>query len=222
MSAKRDISCFISAFAEIHKKPDGCGPVLFHKKPIICIMRLFAFVPFVPYRAGTYARQTGVSKAILTRHRRAPALRLRLRAPPPASGGRLPLVAPAAPASAAAGVSSAPARLKPSPKRPYRSSGFCFKRPAECKNLFRIVNFFCPKKFSCPKTAHLLYRSPFRVYNQAKSRNRKLCSDILPYCPFLAGRYATDSLQNKAVLNIICCVSTRGKRVLTKMKEVYL
>ena len=142
MSAKRDISCFISAFAEIHKKPDGCGPVLFHKKPIICIMRLFAFVPFVPYRAGTYARQTGVSKAILTRHRRAPA------------------------------------RLKPSPKRPYRSSGLCFKQPAACKNLFRIVNFFCPKEFSCPKTAHLLYRSPFRVYNQAKSRNRKLCSDI--------------------------------------------
>ena len=92
MSAKRDISCFISAFAEIHKKPDGCGPVLFHKKPIICIMRLFAFVPFVPYRAGTYARQTGVSKVILTRHRRAPALRLRLLAPLPASGGRLPLV----------------------------------------------------------------------------------------------------------------------------------
>ena len=147
---------------------------LFHKKPIICIMRLFAFVPFVPYRSGTYARQTGVSKAILTRHRRAPALRLR------------------------------------------------FKRPAACKNLFRIVNFFCPKEFSCPKTAHLLYRSPFRVYNQAKSKNRELCSDILPYCPFLAGRYATDSLQNKAVLNIICCVSTRGKRVLTQMKEVYL
>lgn len=156
MSAKRDISCFISAFAEIHKKPDGCGPVLFHKKPIICIMRLFAFVPFVPYRAGTYARQTGVSKAILTRHRRAPA----------------------APASAAAGVSSAPARLKPSPKRPYCSLRLRFKRPAACKNLFRIVNFFCTKEFSCPKTAHLLYRSPFRVYNQAKSRNRKLCSDI--------------------------------------------
>ena len=173
MSAKRDISCFISAFAEIHKKPDGCGPVLFHKKPIICIMRLFAFVPFVPYRAGTYARQTGVSKAILTRHRRAPALRLRLRAPPPASGGRLPLVAPAAPASAAAGVSSAPARLKP-----YCSLRLRFKRPAACKNLFRIVNFFCPKKFFCPKTAHLLYRSHFRVYNQAKSRNRELCSDI--------------------------------------------
>ena len=175
MSAKRDISCFISAFAEIHKKPDGCGPVLFHKKPIICIMRLFAFVPFVPQEA--LARITDISEAI-QRNGRAPALRLRLRAPPPASGGRLPLVAPAAPASAAAGVSSAPARLKPSPKRPYCSLRLRFKRPAACKNLFRIVNFFCPKKFFCPKTAHLLYRSPFRVYNQAKSRNRELCSDI--------------------------------------------